>query len=392
MRVRTCRRTAALSAATVLAGIALASGPAEAFGAGGLRAQVDSVQRTGTVGVLAEAAGRHEREHATAGLSDTAVGTPAETGDRFRIGSATKTFTATVLLQLVGEGQLTLDDAVERWLPGVVDGNGNDGSRITVRQLLQHTSGLFNYTSDFPEMDTKENFLAQRYTTWTSRQLVAIAMRHAPDFAPGTRWEYSNTNYILAGMIIERITGRSWQDEVEQRIIAPLGLHRTLAPGTSPRVPGPHMHGYSNFGSGEAIDATVFNPTAAGAAGAVVSTTGDLVRFWSALLGGRLLRPDQLAEMQSTVPAPALAEEWPGARYGLGVMWIPLTCGGGYWGHGGDMPGYTTRDGSTPDGHRTVVVAVSGDGAPDGLATERAMDRLIDHQLCAPTAPDSGTS
>lgn len=382
MRVRTCRRTAALSAATVLAGIVLASSPAGASQAGGLHAQVGSVQRTGTVGVLAEVAGRNAREQATAGL-EYRCGHAGETGDRFRIGSATKTFTATVLLQLVGDGQLTLDDTVERWLPGVVDDNGNDGSRITVRQLLQHTSGLFNYTSDFPEMDTKENFLAQRYTTWTSRQLVAIAMRHTPNFAPGTRWEYSNTNYILAGMIIERITGRSWQHEVEQRIIAPLGLHSTLAPGTSPRVPGPHMHGYSNFGSGEAIDATAFNPTAAGSAGAIVSTTGDLIRFWSALIGGRLLRPAQLAEMQSTVPAPALAEEWPGARYGLGIMWIPLTCGGGYWGHGGDMPGYTTRDGSTPDGHRTAVVAVSGDGTPDGLATEHAMDRLIDHQLCA---------
>ncbi|WP_406213957.1 serine hydrolase domain-containing protein [Streptomyces canus] len=383
MRVWTCRRTAALSAATVLAGIVLASGPAEASQAGGLHAQVDSVQRTGTVGVLAEVAGRNAREQATAGLSNISAGTPAMIGDRFRIGSAIKTFTATVLLQLVGDGQLTLDDTVERWLPGVVDGNGNDGSRITVRQLLQHTSGVFNYTSDFPEMDTKENFLAQRYTTWTSRQLVATAMRHAPDFAPGTRWEYSNTIYILAGMIIERITGRSWQDEVEQRIIAPLGLHRTLAPDTSPRVPGPHLHGYSNFGSGDAIDTTAFNPTAAGSAGAIVSTTGDLIRFWSALIGGRLLRPAPLAQMQSTVPAPALAEEWPGARYGLGMMWIPLTCGGGYWGHGGDMPGYTTRDGSTPDGHRTAVVAVSGDGTPDGLATVHAMDRLIDHQLCA---------
>src|SRR3954471_832734 len=194
MGVRTCRRTAALSAATVLAGIVLASGPAEASQARGLHAQVDSVQRTGTVGVLAEVAGPKAREQATAGLSNIAAGTPAAIGDRFRIGSATKTFTATVLLQLVGDGQLTLDDTVERWLPGVVDGNGNDGSRITVRQLLQHTSGLFNYTSDFPEMDTKENFLAQRYTTWTSRQLMAIAMRHAPDSAPGTRWEYSNTN------------------------------------------------------------------------------------------------------------------------------------------------------------------------------------------------------
>jgi D-alanyl-D-alanine carboxypeptidase len=265
----------------------------------------------------------------------------------------------------------------------VVDGNGNDGNAITVRHLLNHTSGLFNYTADFPEIASVDDFQADRYTTWTPQQLVGIAMRHAPDFAPGTQWEYSNTNYILAGMIIQKATGRTWQQEVTRRVIRPLGLRDTSAPDTSARIPGQHLHSYSDFGgSGPVIDATDFNPSAAGSAGAMVSTTADLTRFFSALLGGKLLRPAQLAEMKTTVRAESLDPVWPGARYGLGLMEIPLTCGGVYYSHAGDLPGYTTRDGVSADGRRTVVLEATGDGAPD-LSTEMAQNALINTELCA---------
>ncbi len=149
-------------------------------------------------------------------------------------------------------------------------------------------------------------------------------MRHAPDFAPGTRWEYSNTNYILAGMIVQKATGHTWQQEVTRRIIRPLSLRDTSAPDTSARIPGQHLHGYSDFGEGgPVVDVTDFNPSAAGSAGAMISTTGDLTRFFSALLGGKLLRPAQLAEMKTTVRAASLDPVWPGARYGLGLMEIP---------------------------------------------------------------------
>ncbi len=349
-----------------------------------LQASVDAIRKTGTVGVLAQSTGPRGKRYATAGVADRSTREAVDVRDRFRIASATKTFVATVMLQLVGEGRVSLDDTVEKWLPGVVSGHGNDGGRITVRQLLNHTSGLYNYTEDFPEIASVAGFQADRYTTWTDEQLVAVATRHAPDFAPGAKWAYSNTNYILAGMIIEKATGRSWQQEVTRRIVRPLGLRDTLAPGTSSRIPGPHLRGYSSFGeSRPAIDVTDFNPSAGDAAGAMISTTGDLSRFFSALLGGRLLRPAQLAEMKTTVRAADMDVVWPGARYGLGLMEIPLSCGGVYYSHGGDLPGYTTRDGVSPDGRRVVVTEATGDGAPD-LSTEKAQSDLIEGELCAP--------
>ncbi|MFS8359091.1 serine hydrolase domain-containing protein [Streptomyces sp. CWNU-52H] len=348
-----------------------------------LQADVDAILRTGTVGVVARSTGPRGSRYATAGVADKATGEAPRLGDRFRMASASKTFVATVLLQLVGEGRLSLDDSVAHWLPGVVSGHGNDGAAITVRQLLQHTSGLFNYTEDFPEFADAAGYQADRYTTWTPEQLVAIAMRHAPKFAPGKGWSYSNTNYILAGMIIQKVTGHSWEQEVTGRVIRPLGLRDTLAPTTYARIPGRHLRGYSSFGEeGEPIDVTEFNPSAGGAAGSMISTTADLTRFYEALLGGRLLRPAELKAMRTTVPATELDEAWPGVSYGLGLMRVPLSCGGDYYSHGGDLPGYTTRDGVSADGSRTVVLSATGDGSSD-LTTQQAQNDLIDRELCA---------
>ncbi|WP_405594953.1 beta-lactamase family protein [Streptomyces sp. NBC_01410] len=378
-----------LVAAVAALGLGLAAPAASATGPRHDRPQnrlqdsVNAIQKTGTVGVLAQSTGPGGKRYATAGVADTATGEAVRAGDRFRIASTTKTFVATTVLQLAGEGRLSLDDTVEDLLPGVVTGNGNDGSKITVRQLLNHTSGLFNYTADFPEINSVDGFQADRYTTWTPSQLVAIAMKHAPDFEPGAKWAYSNTGYILAGMITEKVTGNSWQQEVTRRIIRPLGLRNTFAPNTYPRIPGRHLHGYSHFGnSGPTIDVTDFNPTAAGAAGAMISTTGDVTRFFSALLGGRLLHPAEMAEMKTTVRAPELDPVWPGASYGLGLMRIPLSCGGVYYSHAGDLAGYTTRDGVSADGRRAVVLEATGDGASD-LSTELAQNALIDKELCA---------
>jgi D-alanyl-D-alanine carboxypeptidase len=348
-----------------------------------LQDQVNALQRTGTVGVVAETTSLGHRSYATAGVADIATGAPVRPGDRFRVGSITKTFVATAVLQLVGAGHLSLDDTVGDLLPGVVSGNGNDGGKITVRQLLNHTSGLFDYTRDIPELGSAAGFQAERYTTWTPSQLVALAMRHAPDFAPGTSFEYSNTNYILAGMIIQKVTGHTWQQEVTRGIIRPLGLRDTFAPVTYPHILGPHLEGYSAFGgSGPAVDVSDLNPTMAGPAGGMISTTEDLSRFYSALLGGRLLRPAQLAEMKTTVPAPTLDPALPGARYGLGLIQEPLPCGGFFYGHGGDIPGYIAAAGVSADGRRTAVVESTGDGSAD-LSSEQDRVDLLSRQLCA---------
>ena len=382
--IRTLRAAATSMLATALL-TATFIPPAEAGSAGqdALQGQVNVVQQTGTVGVLAEVIGPRGSVYATAGEADIATGAPVRADDEFRIGSATKTFVATVVLQLAAEHRLSLDDTVAHWLPGVVSGNGNDGGRITIRELLQHTSGLYDYADDFPEIDSSAAFEADRYTTYTPGQLVAIAMRHRPDFAPGTSWEYSDTNYILVGMIIAKATGHTWQQEVLDRIIRPLGLRHTVAPGTDPSIPDAHLDGYSAFGSGPAIDVTSANMTYAGSSGAMISTTADLIRFHQALLGGKLLPSTQLAEMETTVPAHAFDSLWPGARYGLGLMWLPLSCGGGVYSHGGDVPGYTTLDGTTPDGRHVAVVEATGDGGTASLATQHAMVALVDQQMCS---------
>jgi len=379
MRTRNPRRLGAAVLAGAVAALACAPvAQAAAARTSSLQGEVNAIKATGNVAVVAEMTGPRGHSFATAGLADAATGAPAQSYDSFRIGSATKTFVATVLLQLVGERRVSLDDTVEHWLPGVVSGNGNDGSKITIRELLQHTSGIYNYLADLPAVASTAGYLANRFTTYTPAQLVALAMQHAPDFAPGAEWEYSNTNYILAGMIINRVTGHSWQEEVNARIIRPLGLRHTITPGTDPSIPGPHLHGYSNFGSGPTIDVTLFNPTAADAAGEISSTTADLTTFYSALMRGRLLAPAQLAAMETTVSAPI----WPGARYGLGLMWVPLSCGGGYFGHAGGVPGYTTRDGVTPDGRRVAVVERTGDGDAPASGSEQTTEALIDAQLC----------
>lgn len=347
-----------------------------------LQKQVDAVGRTGTVGVLARSTGPHGDRTATAGVADARTGREARSDDRFRIASLTKTYVSTVLLQLAGEGELSLDDTVDDWLPGVVSGNGNDGAKITVRQLLNQTSGLFDYTADLPLLGSAEEWAANRFTTWTDEQLVGIAMRHAPHFTPGDDWSYSNTNYVVAGMIIKKVTGRTWQREVTARVIRPLDLHDTLALTTSPRIPGSHLKGYSAFGgSAPAIDTTAVNPSSAGASGAMISTTGDLAAFHRALMGGKLLKPAQLKEMTTTVRAAELDQAWEGARYGLGLAELPLSCGGSFYGHAGGTAGYASRTGVSPDGRRVVVLAATGDGTmPDTL---RATNALMDEQLCA---------
>ena len=383
MRIPTRHRIAAATVGAALAALAL-TGPAMATthpAQDALQARTDAVLNTGVVAVIAESTDPRGHTYATAGVADKATGARARSNDAYRIGSATKTFVATALLQLVGEHRISLDDTVDHWLPGVVSGNGNDGRAITVRELLQHTSGLYDYTQVLPELTSLAGFQAHRYDTYTPAQLVAVAMSHAPDFAPGTQWEYSNTNYVLAGMIIQKVTGHTWAQVVTQRILRPLGLRHTVVPGTDPQIHGPHLRGYVAGGTSTTVDVTALNPSVADAAGAMISTTDDMTRFYEALLGGRLLAPAQLEQMRTTVPAPGLALIAPGVRYGLGLMWIPLSCGGGYWAHGGDVPGYDTREGVSADGKRVVVAARTGDGtAPD---TEHAMDKLIDQEFCA---------
>ncbi|GAA1976170.1 serine hydrolase domain-containing protein [Kitasatospora viridis] len=351
-----------------------------------LQRDADAITALGVTGVQARlsAAGRPDLT-ATSGVADLTGRQPVRPDGYFRIASVTKAFVATVTLQLVGERRLSLDDPVERWLPGVVAGNGNDGRAITVRQLLQHTSGLHD---DYPDYTSAADFQQHRYDTYTPEQLVARAMRHRPDFPPGTAWGYSNTDYVLLGMIIQRVTGDSWHQQVRDRIVRPLGLDHTFWPGTSPALPQPHAETYQRFAPGEPfVDVTEQVGSGTNGEAGLVSTTADLDAFFRALLGGRLLAPAQLAELEGTVPvSPDFAQLMPGARDGLGLFSRPLSCGGVYWGHEGGDAGWITGDGVTADGRRSVTVSLSGVQAAtpaDVRRVEDAETRLVDHALCA---------
>ncbi len=308
-----------------------------------------------------------------------------------RIGSTTKTFVATVLLQLAGEGRLSLEDPVDRWLPGVVDGQGNDGRRITLRQLLQHTSGLPDYISDVvPDLSTA-GYHKNRWTTHSSEERVAFAMRHPPSFEPGAGWEYSNTNYILVGMVIKAVTGHSWAQEVQSRIVRPLRLAHTLIPGNRPFLPRPHARDYQQFEPGGAMtDTTIaYLPFDGDADGSMISTAEDTNRFFTALAAGELLAPAQLAEMRRTVEVPADHGAPPGTRYGLGLEWTPLSCGGGYWGHSGNGFGYTAWPAS--DGRSAVTVSLHSRPGDENTEARQLRDvaTLVDHALCS--SRDEGT-
>ncbi|MFT2016397.1 serine hydrolase domain-containing protein [Streptomyces sp. 796.1] len=337
---------------------------------------------------------RHGSRHATAraGEAELNTGRPVPAGASFRAASVTKSFVSTVVLQLVAEGRVSLDDSVDRWLPGLITGNGNDGRRITVRNLLQHTSGLYNYDRTEDTGETAADFERTRFERVEPAELIAGALRHRPDFDPADpddpnpKWNYSNPGYVLLGMIIKKATGHDWATEVERRITKPLGLRGTYAPGADPFLHGPHAHTYQQFpGSTGMTDTTVRSMSWADAAGALVTTERDLDRFYTALVTGRLLPEKQLAEMRRTVPVGADFDEvMPGLQYGLGLMRQPLQCGGYRWGHGGDTDGGTIRTGFTSDGKRGVVIVASGKASSDEwlLKSERAVQRLTDEALC----------
>lgn len=312
-----------------------------------LQAGLDRMARDGAQGVQLRVVDGDRTLLLRAGTARRGSDRPVPLDGRFRVGSVTKTFVATVVLQLVAEGRVGLDDRVSAHLPGLVD------DRITVRMLLQHTSGLFNYTDALP-LDGA-TFLRDRFKQYDPHELVEMGTSRPLVFEPGARHEYSNTNYIVAGLLIKDVTGRSWEREVTDRILRPLGLRATRTGGIVPQ--GPHAHGYLEV-DGRLVDITAMNDSAAWAAGSMISTTADLDRFYSALLDGRLLPPALLAEMKTTV-----------SGYGLGIYEFAMPCGVVAWGHSGGIPGYGTlsiNDGDTRLEMSITTGAVDADGV-DGL-------------------------
>ncbi|WP_394615751.1 serine hydrolase domain-containing protein [Lentzea sp. JNUCC 0626] len=303
------------------------------------------------------------RFSARSGTAETTSPRPVPFNGRFRAGSITKTFTSTVVLQLAGEGKIELDAQVDRYLPGLVD------QRITVRQLLQMTAGLFNYTNAL-KFDP-QGFEPDRFKSWTPEQLVAISTAQPLDFEPGTKWNYSNTNYVVLGLLIEKVTGRSYERAVEQRVLRPLRLNETRFPGDDVEIRGPHAHSYGIV-DGRTVDTTRFNPSVFWGAGDVITTTRDLDTFYGALLTGKLLKPAQQAELTKTTAV--------STDYGLGIFVDKAPCGTTIIGHSGGVPGYSSFAFSTPDLKRRVELSISagiGTGDPNP-----AFGKLINEIFC----------
>ncbi|MBN0044280.1 beta-lactamase family protein [Streptomyces actuosus] len=254
--------------------------------------------------------------------------------DHFRAGSITKTFLATIVLQLAAEQRLSLSDTVEQHLPGLVRGAGNDGRALTLRSLLTHTSGLYDFTR-----------LTGGTVPVTPEQAVRLALTHPP--ADRGRYSYSNTDYVLLGMVVDQVTGRSYAAEAERRIIAPLGLTGTSFPGSRATLPAPHGRSFATDGS----DVTDLDPRVAGAAGELVTTLADLDRFYAALLGGELLPPREMREMLDTRTAHG--------AYGMGLYPVQLPCGTTVWGHNGRISGSYVRSAATVDGRRVLTFRVN---------------------------------
>jgi D-alanyl-D-alanine carboxypeptidase len=366
---------AILSVSGVPAVASAAAGAGTAGGAvgldrGGFQRELEGVVAGRAVGALVEVRDGEEVWRGTSGVAVLGTTQAVPVGGLFRAGSITKTFVATVLLQLVDEGRVRLEDSVERWLPGVVP----NGRSITLRQLLNHTSGLYDYVKTLA-MPPSPEFFAGRWRTWTASEQIQQALAYPPTSQdPGAEYAYSNTGYLLLGEVIQKVTGRTYGQEIERRVIRPLRLRGTVVPGTSPWIPGPHPHGYvpTDLSLSHYIDYAELNPTLFGASGDMISTTKDLNRFFAALLGGRLLPKHLLKEMET-----AGTETH---NYGLGLSWKDTTCGLRVYGNDGDALAYNAWSFSTADGHHQVTIALTPNfrGDPDS-----AVSAFLDKAICS---------
>jgi D-alanyl-D-alanine carboxypeptidase len=256
----------------------------------------------------------------------------------------TKTFTATLVLQLIGEGRLSLDDTAERWLPGLVP----LGEAISVHQLLDHRSGLHNYTDGLDPA----GILRDRFVEWRPREVVARATTYPAVFAPGTSRTYCNTGYLVLGLIAEEASGCSYEDQLKRRFLAPLDLTDTMV-RTTEAMPDPHLQGYLPIDD-TLVDVTAYNSSQAWAAGGMVSTAADLNRFYAALLDGDLLDATEQSLMRTTSPTSN-----PDVDAGLGIFRVRLPGGQVVWGKDGGFFGYHTWSFHTERAERQVTVSMS---------------------------------
>jgi D-alanyl-D-alanine carboxypeptidase len=347
------------AAVLAVAALALGAAPATAdplpeLDTAAIEAAIAGLPDEEASGALVQVRGAAGEWQGTSGVGNLHSGQPVPRNGRFRIGSMTKTFVATVALQLVAKGKLRLDRTVQSYAPGLLPA---EYPPITVDHLLTYTSGLPGVDIDHKDPDW---FLAHRFDTWTPRQMFDVAFYTAGAlepllFDPGTRQRYGNIDYLVLGAVIEEVTGRPYGDAIRDGIIRPLRLSATSVPGSDTRIRGPHAHGYEER-DGVFVDVTEANPTFQWAAAEMISNAPDLDRFLCALLSGRLLPRAQTAQLFEIPDVPLFGG---GKAYlGRGIARFPgenIV----YWGKTGDRPGYNNGMAATRDLRRRVVFSVN---------------------------------
>ncbi|MFG3281346.1 serine hydrolase domain-containing protein [Streptomyces sp. NPDC048111] len=293
------------------------------------------------------------------GVANTDTGRPMATDSFVRIGSETKTFTVTALLQLVDEHRVRLDDPIAEYIHGVPNGR-----QITLRHLAEMRSGLFPYSSD---ADFVHDLLSDPHRTFTPHEVLAYGFKHENTFAPGEEFQYSNSNLILLGLVVEKVTGHRLADVIHHRIVDPVGLRGTLMPHGA-EFPQPHPHGYTDQTlSGETADSTHWNPSWAWAAGSMISNLEDLRRWAKVVATGELLSRETQAQRLKTLPT-----GFPGTSYGLGIL-----NANGWIGHNGSIPGYETVTVYLPAEKATMVIMINTDSTAGGAEPSTLLARAI---------------
>ncbi|WP_406208346.1 beta-lactamase family protein [Kitasatospora sp. NBC_01560] len=390
----------ARSAAVAAAGAVLVSGvgvsaaaaqpvPAAATGApapdtAGVRKALQGTLTAGAPGAFAVIRDHGSREAGwslSVGKGDL-DGTPMKADRRFRVGSNSKMFASVLVLRLAEQGRIDLDKPLRDYLP---QGTLPEGWAMTGRQVMEHRAGVYDHTNDLLEQageETTAAFEARiRTKVYSPQELVALSVGHGVQYTPGSKYSYSNTDYVLMGLAIEHLTGRPYADVLREEVIEPLGLRQTSFVVPEQGIAGPHVTGYltNDDRSKPLLDSTEQTASWLWSAGGVISSAADMDRFLTALLAGGaggLVSDDSLKQMTSVLPTPTAK-----VSYGLGLRQIALSCGN-VLGHGGIVQGFQTQSFVTPDGRRSVVVFANASN--NGAVTQGLMN-VLEPAFCGKT-------
>jgi len=330
------------------------------------------------------------------GTTELGTATPPTSNTHFRIASNTKTMTAALIVLLAQDGKLKFSDPVSDYVPTVPN-----GENISVAMLLKLRSGLYGYTNDpalATAMDTEPG------KAWTPQEVLDIAFRHPPQFAPDASYEYSNTNYALLGLVAEKVGGRPLAEQFAERLFGPVGLKQTSLPAADDTsMPAPYSHGYMYGGSFYALaddpypadmqaaaqagtlqptDYTNQNSSYATAAGGAISTADDLATWMKALVTGKVFNADYQQQWMTSLQAeePGVPN---GQQYGYGITYQRFGPNAAMYYHGGELPGFNSFMGYDPDNDVTLVIWTNLTLSPDGRTTAQAMLPIVLDEIYA---------